>query len=235
MLKAMVIGSILIAGMLLTAMNYLGFNQSAGVPLLETSAWRGTEQAYGEGLLLRQDSKQGDVLLIKHSQHDTVYKYDPRGRSLSVAAREEWRQADGLIANCVEQNYPPLDLLRIDETTNTLLAGSRSVATKGATALKLTAAPSGKWAAVLSATGRKADSILPFIGGSGATGHYYHQVLSLPDAVPFKQAVQVPKQRANDSLIACWSANEQYVVYFQVSFNYLSVIPTECPQPQSQP
>jgi hypothetical protein len=72
---------------------------------------------------------------------------------------------------------------------------------------------------------------MPFSGGSAASGEHYHQVISLPDAVPLGKAVQLPLQQDSDLLVPCWSADEKTVIYHEILFTYLAVVETRVPQP----
>jgi len=111
-----------------------------------------------------------------------------------------------------------------------LMAGTRRISTAGHTVLKLTESPSKRWVAVLSASGPLQTSLVPFSGGSTASGDYFHEVLSLPGAVPVGNAVQLSLERDSDVLVPCWSADEKEVVYHEILFTYLSVVETRVPQ-----
>ena len=204
------------------------------VPLFPLAAWQGVGLQYGDQLMLRNESEATGALLLKHNRLDTIYRYDPRRRTLSAESDAVWRGAQTPIAECGKQGYPTPSLLRIDTQSHRLFAGERVIQAAGRTALKLAAAPSGKFTAVLSASGEAGTSVLPSSGGSGASGQYYHQIMSLPDAKALGQPVRLPVQRSYDSLIPCWSADEKYIVYHQVTFNYLLVVQAD-PSSFSQP
>jgi hypothetical protein len=195
-------------------------------PLFMLPAWQEIGLEYGDQLMLR---KSGDALLLKHSRHDTIYKYDPSRQSLTAVSNAEWLRTNTPITECGKQGYPSPSLLKIDTQSHQIFAGDRTIKAAGRTALKLTEAPSGKFAAVLSASGNADTSIIPFAGGSGASGQYYHQVMSLPDVRAVGQPVRLSVRRKYDSLIPCWSADERYIVYHQVTFNYLSIVTTDLP------
>lgn len=203
----------------------------AGAPddvrLFPLPAWKDLGLKYGDQLMLRLESRDGGALLLKHSRSQTIYKYDPAAQILTRVNSFRWTRAGTAIAECGKESYPASSAMRIDTSSHQLFAGNRAVPTAGRTALKLTAAPSGRWVAVLSASGSPATSLLPFSGGSVASGEYYHQVMSLPEANSFNPAMRLPLQHKLDSLIPCWSSDEQYVVYYQVTFNYLSIVPTK--------
>ena len=204
----------------------------AGIPLLKTSAWQGRMPEYGDQIMLRRETKDGGALLLKHSKRETVYRYDPAAAGLTTISEQTWNAASGPIAECAKQFPPPAHVLSIDKASNRLIAGNRTINTTGRTVLKLAESPGKRWVAVLSASGPMKPSLIPFSGGSAASGEHYHQVFSLPDAVPVGAAVQLPMERDSDLLIPCWSADENTVIYHEILFAYLSVVETRVPQPQ---
>jgi hypothetical protein len=197
------------------------------VPLFSLPAWKDLGLKYGDQLMLRLESRAGGALLLKHSRSEIIYKYDRDAKNLTQVNIVRWTSAGTAIAECGKESYPGSTAMRIDTLSHQFFAGNRAVPTAGRTVLKFSPAPSGKWVAVLSASGDPATSLLPFTGGSGASGEYYHQVMSLPEAKSFNPAMRLPLQHKLDSLTPCWSSDEQYVVYHQVTFNYLSIVPTK--------
>lgn len=208
-------------------------DRGADVPLFETPAWRGLPQRYGEQLLLRREGAGRGALLLKHTQRDVVYRYDPEKRTLSSLGIEDWQRATGPVAECGKQFSTPQDVPRIDSATQKLRAGVRTVKTAGRTALETTVSPSGRWVAVLSAAGRVQRPTMPFSGAGGASGRHYHEVLSLPDAAPAGHAVRIPTRRDYEIFNSCWSADEEFVVYTDTFFYTLSVVETRLPRPDS--
>jgi len=227
-MTAAVTGAALLVGML---WRHRESSAGADVPLFKTSAWAGGMPEYGEQIMLRREIKDRGPLLLKHSKRDTVYRYDPAATSLTAVSEQTWNAASSPIAECGKQFSPPPDVLRIDKASNSLMAGTRPISTAGRTVLKLTESPSKRWVAVLSAAGPLKSSLIPFSGGSAASGEHYHQVLSLPDAVPVGTAVQLPLERDSDLLVPCWSADEKEVIYHELLFSYLSVVETQVTQP----
>jgi hypothetical protein len=216
---------ILAAGIALALRAYRPVAQA---PLFTLDLWQGEKALHGQ-MMLRREAEGSGALLIRHSERPTVYAYDPAKRSLTPADEGAWERAAGAVAECEAQAPPPYSVLHIDPETHRLLAGSREVGTAGKTALVLRASPSGRRAAVLSATGSIVEGILPFSGGSGASGQYLHQTLSLPEATPVGATVGVPVRRSGDSLTPCWSADERFVVYYHVLFFYLSIVEADPP------
>ena len=217
----------LIATVIIGALVFALFSSSAEVPLLQTPEWQGREPLYGEQLLLRRESKDGGALLLKHSQRETLYRYELGSESLAPISETEWQRATGPVAECGKQFAPAPKMLDIDRSANKLVAPGHTLSTAGRTPLKLTASPSGKKVAVLSADGDLRSSVVPFTGGSGASGQHYLEIMSLPQAVTLGQPGRVPHKRDYDSLIPCWSADEQLVVIYSSAFNYLSIIETQ--------
>jgi len=195
------------------------------VALFPLPEWQNLGLQYGDELMLRASTN--GALLLKHTRSEIVYRFEPR-QSLTAVGSTEWNRLKSSIAVCAWQS-PPMSVLRIDSYK--LFASDRPITTAGRTVLKLASAPSGKRVAVLSASGSAATSILPFVGASGASGRYYHQVMSLPEVEPVGQPVEVPMQHEYDSLIPCWSTDERYVVYHEVTFHFLSIVTTSLSTP----
>jgi hypothetical protein len=198
--------------------------QEGGVPLLATPAWQGAAAKYGEQLLLRREAQAGGVLLLKHSGHGGAYRYDGSTRTLAPVTEQEWIRAAGPIAECGRQGPPSSQVLRIDQPSHRLLAGSREIPAAGPVVLALTESPSHRFVAVLSASGPAQPSLVPFLGAGGAAGQHFHQVVSLPDAAVAGSAIRVPVQRSEDVLTACWAADEKAIVYHDLLFVHVSVI-----------
>jgi hypothetical protein len=191
--------------------------------LFETPEWRGNP-TYEVGLRLRREGKNDGALLIKYDASTQVRRYSPDTKMMAVVGLDAWERAAGAIAVCEEQFPPDSALLGTNAKTGRLRDRQGDVPTVGRTILNLTAAPQGDRIAVLSATGKKPASPLPFWGSSGASGEYWHQVWSLRERVFFGPDVRISTLRARDSLRACWSADERLVVYYEVTFAYLLLV-----------
>lgn len=203
------------------------FNTSAEVPLLQTPEWQGREPEYGEQVMLRRETPNGGALLLKHSKRDTPYRYEIRSRALVPIAEQEWQMATGPVAECGKQFAPAPQVVDIDRASNKLVSPEGSLPAAGRTPLRLTQAPNGKKVAVLSAEGNLGSSVVPFSGGSGASGQHYLQIMSLPKVATLGKPSRIPHKRDYDSLIPCWSADEQFVVIYSSQFNYLSIVETQ--------
>jgi hypothetical protein len=216
-----VIGAVLVTGVLVALRPP---SSGADVPLLETPAWQGRMPEYGEQLMLRRDTQTDRVLLLKHSNREAAYRYDPRTQNLTSVTEQEWGRAGGPIAECGKQFSPPPQVLRIDPQSHTLMAGQRQIPTAGTSALNLIVSPGNRFAAVLSASGQTPRSLLPFLGAGVPAGQRYNQIVSLPDAVVVGKALRIPVRRDNDVIGTCWSADETTIVYYDTLFSYLSII-----------
>lgn len=219
--SAAAVAALAIMGGLVPACGY-DASPAADVPIFELPEWRGLTPEYGDQFSLRREAEGAGALLLKHGRRDVVYKYDPDRRTLTAAGGGKWQQARGAVAQCNSQ-FPKAELLVTQ--AHKLLAGGKEIPAAGKTVLSVGEAPGGKLAAVLSASGEVAGSVIPFSEGGGASGDYYHQLLSLPGMTWVGAPVRVPSR--HDTLIPCWSADEQFVVYRQTNFNYLSIIRVE--------
>lgn len=218
LMAAVLIGAILVIGMI-KWMPATANLPRGDVPLFQVRAW----ETPGELLLHREGEERGG-LLLKHSERDPVYRYDPATRSLSLAARASWERSNEQVAECALQVSPLPPGLRIEPKSDRLLTGEREIATAGRTTLALHPSPSGKWAAVVSAESGRSGSLLPFLGRGGASGQHYHQILSLSEGVLVGKPVRLPLGGENEVLRQCWSPDERYVVYADVLFFHLSVV-----------
>lgn len=198
------------------------------VPLLETPAWRTEDALSLRKLLLRTETKDEETILLKLNNNEAIYRYNPNTQSLSLVPIERWQDATGPIEDCNTQIPPSPRELDIDPRSNRLIARrDREVQTAGSTALSLRASPSGTMSAVLSAKGRRRSSILPFLSGGGVSGQHFHQVFSLPDAVPIGKSVRLPLESKEAGIAICWSPDERYVVYYDIFFFHLSIVPVD--------
>ena len=195
--------------------------------LFELPEWRGLKPEYGDRFELRRESDGAGALLMKHSRREVVYSYDAERNTVTAVTDEEWQRARGTVAQCGQQ-FLKTEAMRVTQE-HKLLAGGREIQAAGQTVLDAVESPSGRWVAVLSATGRAGTSVLPFSAGGGAAGQHYHQLLSLPDLIWKGKPARVPTPQDFESLIPCWSADEQFVLYRQINFNYLSVVKTDLP------
>ncbi len=193
------------------------------VPLFDTPEWR-MNLKYEVGLRLRRERAEGGALLIKHDESTLVRRYDPEAQTLANVGVDSWERAAGAIARCEGQFPPDRALLWTDNQTGKLHDAQVEIQSAGPTILNLTAAPQGDKVAVLSAKGKKPISLLPFGGGSGASGEYWHQVWSLRTHAYLGPAVRIPTHGNYASLRACWSMDENLIVYYEVTFSYLSVV-----------
>ncbi|HEV2764155.1 MAG TPA: hypothetical protein VGV38_14320 [Pyrinomonadaceae bacterium] len=222
--------------------------QAAQVPLFRTPSWatfdeeeidRELKKRPGQpyqptprpqgSLLVRRESAGAGALLLRHTMRETLYRYDPAARALTQVGAEAWERAVGPVAECARQFAPPESKLALDQKADRLrAAGGREVATAGRVPLALVASPSGRWVAVLSADGPKKGSLMPFSGDT-VLGRRLQQVLSLPAAAAVGSPVVLPVLNEGDVPVACWSADEQFIVYHDYNFYSLSVVETHPP------
>lgn len=200
----------------------------ADVPLLRTPAWE--NQHIGEldsgHLELRRETEAGGSLLLKRVALQTVYRYDPNRRSLSAVTEKEWSGARGVIAKCSDQQAAPDRIqIRIERRNRKMFVGQREVSTAASIPLGYLTSPSGKWMAVLSATGPVVPAVMLF-SGDRVLGARHHEIMSLPDTVSAGSSIQIPVPNTLTTMQLCWSADEKFVVYNDGSFSSLVVVET---------
>ncbi len=64
---------------------------------------------------------------------------------------------------------------------------------------------------------------MPF-GGGGASGQHYHEVLRADDFSSTGPPVRLPFETERGYFRACWSAEEDYVVYTNVFFSDVVIV-----------
>ena len=200
----------------------------ADVPLLRTPDWE--NQHIGEldsgHLELRRETEAGGSLLLKRVDLETVYRYDPNTRSLSAVTEKEWSEARGVIAKCSDQQAAPDRIqIRIERRDRKMFVGQREVSTAASIPLGYLTSPSGKWIAVLSATGPVVPAVMLF-SGDRVLGARHHEIRSLPDTVSAGSSIQIPVPNTLTTMQLCWSADEKFVVYNDGSFSSLVVVET---------
>jgi|ERR1043166_638415 hypothetical protein len=207
----------------------------ADVPLLKTPDWELKDlNEYRDTFLLRRETADGGALLLKRTDIETVYRYDPKARTVKAVNGSVWENAGGQIRNCKDY-MPPAVYSRqqpvvrayphIDVPTKRLLIDQREVKTAARYPIETQQSPSGRWLSVLSGAGPSIPPLLP-LSGDWVLGQRYHEVLSLPDGSRVGSAIRFPVLDTKDFGSMCWSADEQFVVYTSWTFRALVVIET---------
>jgi hypothetical protein len=213
------------------------------VSRFETRAWRVTGH-----LLLRLEKPGSDVLLlalqskppppglerlVSIAPESVVYRYDPIKDELDPIGREVWEKATGPVTNPSSQ-YTPGDIeggVGINYRELVLKKKGRVVSTAGKAALRIEA-PSKEsgFAAVLSAARKDWGPSIPFLSGTHGVGQHYHQIFSLPDLKPIGKTVRLPRMGEKSTVQMTWAPENRYVVYTDVFFGELCIIPVNVRQ-----
>ena len=205
------------------------------VPQQKTPAWafKGNNE-YKRELMLRRETETGGALLIKRTDLEIVYRYDPQRRRIAPVSDSQWQHSTGPITNCFDyfnrNRVSDGPILTINEPAHKLLIGKpgawRELPTAGGYPLALRESPSGRWGAVLSGTGPAIPPLLPLLGGHWILGQRYHEIMSIADASPVGKAIKFPVDDTKDFFHMCWSADEEFVVHTYWLYTYLVVVPT---------
>lgn len=187
----------------------------ADAHLFDTPAWR---------MIGHLEIRSGDVLLLRLSDRSPVYSYAPLKKQLALAPVSTWKKMPGLVADC-ELQLPPFegDLL-LGSNNDALFFKGHTVPTAGRTLLEARLSPGKDMVAVVSTTGSKAGSILPFLGAGGASGVHYHEVFKTRDGVRVGNPVRLPIGSAEVAITSCWSADGKYVIYHDIVFSRLVIV-----------
>lgn len=196
-------------------------NESLVSSLFETKEWIGL---YPGGVSLRIASDNNENLLLKHNNkdiEDIVYSYNSATKQLQLVNAETWANATSEIIDCNSQVGKEPRRILIDRETNKLLIDDKEVPNiKGRVQLRYQFTLGGDKFAILSASGKKASSLLPFLGEGGAFGTHYHQVFNFPGLMPIGSAVELPFTTEKATYSGCWSSGEKFIVYFHaLNFN----------------
>ena len=92
--------------------------------------------------------------------------------------------------------------------------GSKAVSTAGEVPLKCVTPPNADLTAVVSGDAPSKDAFMPFFHMTVCTGQHYHQSFSISDASQVGETVRIPFGSAEEGFGMCWSADQQYVLYF---------------------
>ncbi|MCK4342099.1 MAG: hypothetical protein KAY37_10300 [Phycisphaerae bacterium] len=230
--------------------------ERAGQPrLYKTLAWEGCCR-----LLLRSPAEEPGVLLLRPltteeslamdrgltpatqpgqpatqlGQPVVVGRYAPPAK-LKKVGRAEWEAAGGPVCDCEMAGVDdPKPFTLGHRQRDRLQYNNQAVATAGVTVLRVTVSPSRRYVAVLSAAGRRRDSLIPFWGGSGASGQHYHEVYLRADGKRLGKPVPLPLPSGRGWLKHCWSPDECYVVYTDSQLLEFCIVHTELTKEREQ-
>lgn len=230
--RSALVGSLMIAALCLP-MSACTADQPAGVTRWPTPAWgrpgnlrlrlvdgvadsaadaapQSATGALPVGLLLRRDA-------------GAVYRYDALRNTLLPVATALWDEASTAVADCASQ--VPATAVRINTSTGQATLAGQVIAMAGSDAVTTVKSPSGRLAVLVSA-GAPRRSLMPLLGG-GHSGRFHHQVLRLDDGRPQPPAVQLPFDKGEAGLTACWSADEHFVVYANLIMTAVVIVAIE--------
>jgi|GEM_PF-2614621 len=73
------------------------------LPQQKTSAWEfKILNEYKHEMMLRHETEAGGALLIKRTDLETVYRYDPQTRRIGPVSDSQWQNSSGPITNCFD-------------------------------------------------------------------------------------------------------------------------------------
>lgn len=172
---------------------------------------------YGEFLLVRRLSPNGNILL-KKSEEKTIYQYDVRRKTASEAGEDVWGSATEKIFVC--------------EAISDNQADSGKYTTYGKYILAANDSPDKTKTAVLSAYGPKVPNIgvIPFLGGGYRIfGTRYLEIKKASDDYKnIGKPYRVKKMTSSPQL--CWTNDENSVVIFD-QWNFEFSVADFNPQP----
>lgn len=195
-------------------------------PWFKTTAWLHSAQTIYPGtLLMRGDDTAPDTWWLALDGAQAVYRYDAAHQQLDAMTMHAWEALHTPVVNCATQIPPLTPTLKLDERANAVvLRDSTRWPTTGRLARVLQWSPSQRLVAILSASGWRRGSILPFLSGGSVGGPYYHEVFTgQPPLRRLGAPIRVPIP-SHTNVSACWSADERAVVYKGVVHSGMAII-----------
>lgn len=172
------------------------------------------------------DPTSGDLRPGSNERTHAVFEFDRQTSTLVEVDDDLWIQARG--ERCARSTcFLPVLGLKISSKHELLLKG-RKVATAGRTVLGYEVSTDGRYAAVLSATGRPRSSWMPFIGGpKWAGGTHFHELFEFPSMKRLGTPVRLPLASRRSQILILWAPCSAYVLYTDLNYRKLCVIPVE--------
>jgi hypothetical protein len=158
-----------------------------------------------------------------------VFRYDPASNTLAQADDSLWKQLPGGIVDCDRAGLGTAEFARafeVQRSTDTLLFRGTIVTTAGKTYLYKALSPGKTLVSILSASGHRRVGMWPF-GGGGASGQHYHQLFKWPEMTPVGDPVPISAMSGSQVIRACWSPDEQYVVYTDLNYSFVCIVPVK--------
>lgn len=209
---------------------------AAEVPLLLTQAWQGRVESNmlsSGSLQLRGESKTQTALLIKHTDHKAIYRYDPHTLTISLISEATWEQTSGPVVTCAAQYLRPGPWSRklySPGGSSRLFYDKRRVPSAGATVLRYYATPNPEQAIVLSSAGPRRPSLFSWVLGSGGgTGQHYLQFFTVSDFQQVGESIRLPVESGEYVKDPCWSADGRFIVFAYLGFTKLFVVDLKAP------
>ncbi len=112
----------------------------------------------------------------------------------------------------------------IDKKNGSIQIGGRTITLKGKVILDIGLSPTGREVAVLSAEGPKRNSVLPFWGGSGASGKHYCELFDTDSGMVVGKPLLMTFTTEHDAVSRWWSHNERYLVYAQQYLEFIQIV-----------
>jgi hypothetical protein len=178
-----------------------------GTALHPTPAWSGN----GPGNLRLRAAPDDGALLLRQGDGG-VYRYDPTGRTLAAVPAIDWDRG-GTVEACDRQR-PAIGTLPV-------ALGGHPVGISPDQLVGSRLSPSGRFAQVTTSVGT-GEKAMAFI----AAGHkppFHHNLFELPAGLPVGTPLLLPFDDGGD-LQSCWSLDERFVVYTDLSMRALAVV-----------
>ena len=197
-----------------------------------------TEPGSGKSVLLAHlnsvdaigwNRREQSARLSDFAPDTTVYRYLLGADRLERITLKEWEQGDNPICDGTHSCWPArsgsaLGRLVIDPGSHVIRQAGSVIQTAGRTVLCAEHSPRGDLVAVLSAEGAY-TKLLPFAGGVRVTGNRFHELFSDSTGSRVGKPIKLLPTSKGDDRRSVWSANQRFVIYHDVSFEQVWVVP----------
>lgn len=182
----------------------------------DTPDWRGVGS-----LFVQRGDGSAPSLRLRHTQRNTVYRFDAARETLDARPADVWTTGDP-VADCDAQQAQ--GQLQTEADGRTLRANGASAEVEGRSILALALAPSASRLAVLSADGTPGVNYVPFLGSGRVAGTRWHQVFAWPSLERIQGPVALPIGGEKETLLPCWSPSEAFVLYPNIVFYRVAIV-----------
>ncbi len=165
-----------------------------------------------DGYMEIKRSNDGSSLLLKRTDQSILYSYNIAGKSLGTATIVDWNKSFFPISKC--DGRAGVSSSAQVSSDYKLKINGREFDTNGLMTASARLSPDKAWAAAI--------LVKPSVGGA-LRGRHYQQLIDMETGQPVGNPRLFINDYANYSIAPCWSADQDFIVYQDVSLNTMLV------------